>query len=550
MPRQPLTDAIRIRPDLRGAVTLRMQRLPHDAWILRSASILVAGLIPVAALGATSHIELVVYALVGSMTALFGHGLPYAQRARTHAGLVAAIVLASACALALSAALTSTLALIAAASVFAAATKVAVEASRVGPPGAIIPTFLFSGFLFVGESWAEIPVHVALIAGAGAVAWLVVMAPALWNRRGPERRTLARMLLAAGALHEAPHDAQARRTLAAAIHDAWGAATMSGATGAERRTLEAHIVAAERVLTDPTVRGSAGSARADARAIRRGRGPFPPAPLTADESAEIAGAHAERAAPRAFADRHPILAAFRPGSPHAPFFWRVLLGCAAAAIVAHLVGVGRPFWAVVTAASLIQPNLLLTWRRAPQRTIGAVLGVGLFALVAPVALTDPLVAAVLVLVFNATAEFLIPRSYLVGQIVVTPMALIISEFGRAAPVPELVVDRLLDTVIGSALGLAAALAIRNGHVRRRTKELADDLERASAGARSAADGADPAAREAARRGLISGLARLRRSFQQSDGEWWAHAVDEARVIDVERQAHRALAALEAPGGPR
>ncbi|WP_221586135.1 FUSC family protein [Microbacterium sp. G2-8] len=546
MPRRPLTEAIRIRPRFEILPTLRSQRLPHDVWFERSTSIVIAGALPILALALLGRIDLASYTLVGSMTALFTHGHPARQRARTLALFSLAVITGSAVSLAAAAALDSTYALIAVACTLAAVTKVAIEASRVGPPGAVIPIFLFSGLMFAPQSWADVPLHVALVAVGAATAWVVVMTPFLWRPCAPERRAVATALAAAADLHDDPDGPRAQGALAAAIHDAWSCLGGSGADLDTRRDLESHLVAAERVLAAPRVRGDAAEARAQARQLRRSSGPIPPSPLTDDERAQIDGVRIAEHAAAPFASRHPILAALRPGSAATPFFLRVLIGCALAASLSHLLGVGRPYWAIVTAASLIQPNLLLTWRRAPQRTLGTVVGVGVFALLAPVAHLHPLLLVALVLALNGIVEFVLPRNYFLGQALVTPMALFISEFAAVQPVAELTIDRLLDTVIGAACGLLAAFAIRNGHARRRTKDLTEDLARRANDARAiaAASPRAPERVEAARRGLVAGLARLRQAFHQADGEWWAHSVDEASVVAVESRAHRALAALE------
>lgn len=531
----------RVRPDLSLLPALRTRRLPHDDWWKRAGSVVISGLVPLIVLASIDRVDLVAYTLAGSMVALFTHALPYRRRARTCALFALWLTIGCGVALVASAAVSSTVVLILIASLIAAVTKVAHDASRVGAPSSVIPIFLLTAMTFTGQRWADVPLHLALVAGAAAVSWLVCMAPALVRPHGPERRAVALVLEAGARRVERPADPAAREALAAAITAAWQALADAGETRL-RGPLEAHVLTAERVLVDPSL-GHAGSMRADAGAIRRARGPLPDAPIDEGERDELRGIALDRA--DTLEARHPVLAAFRPASPSWPYFWRTLLGGALAALLSMMLGVGRPFWAITTAAVIIQPNLLLTWHRWPSRAAGTIGGVLLFAVLAPVAHINPLVAALLVLALNALAELFVPRNYAIGQLFVTPMALLITEFAAVQPIAELVSDRLIDTVLGIVTGLAAAFAIRNGHLRRRAELWTQRLEELTAGARDV-DPADPVASERARRALIGGLARLAEAVRGADSEWWSHRVDEARVVTAQREAHRALAGLARP----
>ncbi|WP_413471138.1 FUSC family protein [Streptomyces peucetius] len=65
-----------------------------------------------------------------------------------------------------------------------------------------------------------------------------------------------------------------------------------------------------------------------------------------------------------------LLRGLGPGSPHAPVALRTLVGCALAGCAAVALGVDRPYWAVVTAASVLQINVVLSRHRTLQRTLG------------------------------------------------------------------------------------------------------------------------------------------------------------------------------------
>ncbi|WP_261167119.1 FUSC family protein [Microbacterium sp. Marseille-Q6965] len=531
-----------MRPDLSLLPALRSRRLPHDLWWKRASGVVVSGLLPLLVLAPLGRLDLVSYTLAGSMVALFTHAMPYRRRAVTAALFALWLTVGCAVALTVSAAVSSTPALILIAALLAAVTKVAHDASRVGPPGPVIPIFLLTAMVFTGQTWAGLPLHIGLVAATAALSWLVCMAPALVRPHGPERRAVALALEAAATRADRPTDPTAREALAAAITTAWRALADAGDTRLRAR-LEAHVLSAERVLIDPSL-GRPGGMRSDAGAIRAARTPLPQAPIDEGERAQLRGIALDR--PATFDARHPVLAAFRPGSSSWPYFWRTLIRGALAALLSTALGVGRPFWAITTAAVIIQPNLLLTWHRWPSRAAGTIGGVLLFAALAPISHVDPLVAALLVLALNALAELFVPRNYAIGQLFVTPMALLIAEFAAPQPTAGLVADRLIDTVLGIVMGLAAALAIRNGHLRRHAELWTRRVEELTTAAR-AVDARDPAARERARRELIAGLARLADAVRGADSEWWSHRVDEARVVTAQREAHRAMAALMPPG---
>lgn len=526
----------RVRPQFALWPSLRFTRAPRDAWYFRAAGIVASALISVGILLAFDRLDLVTYTMAGSMTALFTHALPYRRRERTFAGFV--VMLTIGCGLAMAAASASDAMLwrIVAASLLAAVIKVAHDASNAGAPSAVIPIFIVTALVFTPQTWHELPLHVALIAGAGVISWIVVMAPAVVRRDGPERRAVANAVLATIPVGANPSNKGARDALAVALEAARRG--LSFAHGTNRAALEAHVVVSERILANPTL-SVPDRARANAATIERARRGIPAPPLTEEEHAEIRGAQLAHAAPRPFSDRHPILATFRPSSPSAPYFWRLLLAGLVSALAAWALGGDRPFWAITAAAVIVQPNLLLTWRKAPPRALGGLIGVWLFALLAPLAHGHLLVAVLLILALNTLAEAFIVRSYLIGQLFVTPMALLMSQLGGPAPSGELILERSVDTIVGVVAGLAAAFVIRNGHLRRHAKTALARLERAA----QIPDELDVAGVLEARSELVGALAAVAAAVRTSDDEWWTHRVDEQRVMAAQKRAHEVLAQL-------
>lgn len=565
-------------PAVRGlpsASALRLSR-PSDTWFKPALSVVVASAVPHLTLLAIGRLDLIVYTMAGSLCALYGHGLPYARRARAVAGVVLGMAAGLAVSLVTASLTGSTAVLIAVGALLAAVQKVLCDATRIGPPGHVIFTFVSSAALFAPQRLGQIPGHLALTLGAGAFAWLVALAPALVRREGPERRAVARALEAAAACAADPgprnrnaadpgprHHSAAdpgsrhRSTAAAAVHAAWQCLLASGRPTPVRRSLERLVVHAEAAFVAP----GSGAGAADPERLRawaaltRGRGPVPtppPAPTTADE---LYGIDAERAVLRARegrrAARRALLRRLGPGSPLLPVAVRTLIGCALAGYLCAALGVGRPYWAIVTAASLYQANLTLSWNRTLQRTLGNLLGVLVFAAVLPVSRISPLALVCCCLFFGFAAEALITRNYWLGSVAVTPMALLVLEFGGAHPAGELIGDRVLDTVLGAATGFLAATLVTNRRAVGRVEQALDATDRARAAAeRTVADpAAAPTERDRARRRLTASLVELREAGDTAAGEWWQRALPEQRLLAAERAGHRTLAATAPRRGP-
>ncbi|PJT52091.1 hypothetical protein CWI85_03740, partial [Streptomyces albidoflavus] len=260
---------------------------------------------------------------------------------------------------------------------------------------------------------------------------------------------------------------------------------------------------------------------------------------TADELAGLAVERAYRAR-----SGGALLRGFRPGSPLLPIMLRSAVGCALAGYVSYALGVGRPYWAIVTAASIFQANITLTWSRGVQRVFGNLVGVALFVAIAPLSHLNQAALVLCCLAFNFGAEALIGRNYWLGTVCVTPMALLITEFGHFQNTGELALDRVVDTLVGAAVGILAAVLVTN---RRATSLIGDALAataraQAEADAALAAPDADPVTLEGRRRRLTGALVELRNTVDAASGEWWQRALPQQEVLLAEQAAHRTLAA--------
>ncbi|MEU5591633.1 FUSC family protein [Streptomyces sp. NPDC020298] len=525
---------------------LRLGR-PSDIWFKPALSVVAAVAPPNLALLALGRLDLAMYTMAGSLCALYGHNRPYAARARTLAWVVLGMVAGLAVALLTASLTTDAVVLVTVGALLAAAQKAVCDATRVGPPGNVVPAFISSASLFVPQTLGQVPGHLALAVGAGAWAWLVGMAPGLLRPHGPERRATAQALNAAAAYAATrgtgDGHTRTRAAAAAAVHAAWQSLLSTGArTDRTRRALERLLVRAEVALAAPADTDPE-RLRGWARALR-GTGRVPGTGLPDAGPDELLGVDAERAAP------HP--AWWRALGPLAPIAARTAIGCALAGYASLALGIGRPYWAVVTAASLYQANVTLTWSRGVQRVVGNLVGVMLFAALVPVAHLHPVALVLCCLALNFGAEALMGRNYWLGSVCVTPMALLITEFARTQDSSALITERVVDTLVGALTGFVAAVAVTNRRAGDRLGHALTTAERArERAARLLAEPRpEPRALETARRSLAAALVELRATADAASGEWWQRALPEERVVLAEQSGHRTLAATVRRQGPR
>lgn len=136
------------------------------------------------------------------------------------------------------------------------------------------------------------------------------------------------------------------------------------------------------------------------------------------------------------------------------------LAALAAGGIAVALGLGHPYWAVVSAIAVIPPaRAAHTISRAVHRVLGTIAGVAATALVLwPEPSVWVLVAVVAVCQFGA--EVLVTRHYGTALVFVTPMALTVAHLASPVPVATLIGDRVVETLLGAAVGVIAVLAAR------------------------------------------------------------------------------------------
>ncbi|GAA3312688.1 FUSC family protein [Arthrobacter ramosus] len=140
--------------------------------------------------------------------------------------------------------------------------------------------------------------------------------------------------------------------------------------------------------------------------------------------------------------------------------WRIALAAGLAGLASELAGIGHSYWAILTAALVLHQwtGRIATTRRAVHRALGTF--VGLFA-VALVIVLDPGPWWVVGIIIGCMIgqDVLVPFNYFLALILVTPMTLLaIEATGQGGSPSDLLVDRLLGTLIGGFIALVITWA--------------------------------------------------------------------------------------------
>ncbi len=127
------------------------------------------------------------------------------------------------------------------------------------------------------------------------------------------------------------------------------------------------------------------------------------------------------------------------------------LGVLTAWALAIVLGIGHPFWAAVTVAALM-PALAATdiWRRTAHLMLGTLGGVGVATFLFSF---EPghLALIAIIIVCQAAAEIAVARNYGVALLFFSPLAIGMSNLSRGAPWPPLLLDRLAEAALGTAV---------------------------------------------------------------------------------------------------
>lgn len=151
---------------------------------------------------------------------------------------------------------------------------------------------------------------------------------------------------------------------------------------------------------------------------------------------------------------------------------RITLGAGLAAFIAYGAGWQHPAWAAIGATAVMQgTHLHITMSRALQRMAGTIAGAVLCWLILAQEPSFWVVVAWIV-AFQFLTEVLMGFNYALGQLTVTPMALLMTHL--ASPVQagmNLPVERVMDTVLGAVLGILFAVILSSVEDRRHLAKL-------------------------------------------------------------------------------
>nr|WP_301539683.1 FUSC family protein [Nocardioides sp. zg-DK7169] len=124
------------------------------------------------------------------------------------------------------------------------------------------------------------------------------------------------------------------------------------------------------------------------------------------------------------------------------------------------VGIGHPYWAMVSAVvPLVARDFPAQLVRGVQRVLGTFLGLALTGALLGLE-PSPWVVIALMVLFQGVAELLVGRNYALALTFVTALALLAVHLASASDPWVLVVDRGVETVIGVAIGLVVGFLAR------------------------------------------------------------------------------------------
>ncbi|MGW9350113.1 FUSC family protein [Nocardiopsis flavescens] len=538
--------------------------------------------------------QIATLAAMGSMTVLYEKKTPYAYRAAALAlvgvGFVISVSLGS-----LASALSPWAAVFSIGLTAGLATLVC-AAWRVDKPGPMFFVLVGAISTIVPGGLADVPLHAAIAAFGAAIGWAVSMSGVFVRARQPERqavagayRKLAMLLRAVGTseLDHAQHDASV------AVADAWRLVLLAQTRGyrtsdeaARLRSLlrwvsDIHLSATQVCMARPARLPSEAADFAERMAVAVSAPEKAPDPADLDGlrrgmrprslEARLYGlmARASTTARRGASgpedddersrnlhdERYPALWGALRSSVSAdslirPTALRMWITVTAAGALALAVGLENSYWVGITTTAVLQGgNVVLTLNRSVQRSLGTLIGVVVGALL--IAAHPPLAGVVLLAgLFQGAAQLVIGRNFFYASVLLTPMALLLSYTAAPHPITELAETRIIDTVVGSLVGLAGATLLWRGASATRLPQsivrVLEEARRCMAAVLDQDTAIDARLRYELRRDMRAALVSLRGVYESAIGDVPRAASTRPLwpvVVATQRTGYLALSAL-------
>ena len=160
----------------------------------------------------------------------------------------------------------------------------------------------------------------------------------------------------------------------------------------------------------------------------------------------------------------------------------------------------------------------------------------------------------LVIVLQVGAELMVGLNYALCLTCATPIALLLAHLGTGTPQSALLLDRVLDTLIGIVVGVGSAYVIRNRRFEGVLQRAMDDCRTAIEAARASVPARDGSVADAGEvpdapdrldvaRRLSAAMFAMHDAFDAAAGEAWSTRLPAAEAMHLEREGHQLLARL-------
>lgn len=560
------------------------RRVIDAGWATRwtALRIGVSFVIPLAIAAALGHVEYGAVATLGAFTAMYARNQPYRHRIRVMLavglGITGAVVLGT-----IVSGVPVAIALGAAA--VAGTAALACLAWEIGQPREFLIVLAFLAAVMYPGDIGDVPLRAALALAGALTVTAIGATGALFRPRGPEEGATERALLALAGLMDAlggDRVRPARHQALLALQQARAVLSKAGTVQHRGDRLAEIAIAGEAVMDtvlglawhnetplDPAWSATIRRIAASVRDPDAGRGiamPDAPAPpgrdgdrLVSSVERAVRAADPERAMAVTlvpFARRRnprwstPLRRALHPGSLAVPTALRVAIAVGAGTAVGLLLGFDHGVWIGVSVAAVLQvDNVGMARTRTIHLAIGTVAGVGVAS---AILMSDPrfLVIVVLLAICQALAQATIAVAYGVAAVFTTPIALMIVEIGRpGTPAESLLQERMLDTLIGCAIGFAARRFLwprtAATQLPKAQGEAIEAAHSALVAALTRADAPSGSLVRRTRRNLQTAMLNLRAVHHDAIGDLvWSSAAADARwptTIAVQHLAHAAMA---------